>query len=151
MARVGPELRSPIGGYFAAAAKARACSSVSIIGAMTASAPMSSARLTMPLSPTATRTIAGLPASATPVIERMTETGSCIPCCMSMVTLSKPLRAQSSATTGSGIELHAVLRVSPAFSRAASVGAGMAAAAQVVSLRIWLIAVCINSSMVRRI
>ena len=63
-ARSGPQLRSPIGGYFVAATNARASATVLIIGAMIASAPMSSARLTMPLSPTGTRTSAGLPASA---------------------------------------------------------------------------------------
>src|SRR6516165_8694751 len=45
-ARCGPQLRSPTGGYLAAAARARASAAELIIGAMIASAPKSSARLT---------------------------------------------------------------------------------------------------------
>ena len=41
-ARCGPQLRSPSGGYLAAATKARASAAVLIIGAMMASAPQSS-------------------------------------------------------------------------------------------------------------
>ena len=44
-ARCGPQLRSPIGGNFAAATKARASAAVLIIGAMMPSAPKSSTRL----------------------------------------------------------------------------------------------------------
>jgi hypothetical protein len=61
MARCGPQLRSPIGGNFAADAKARASAAVLIIGAMMPSAPKSSARLTSAKSLSGTRTIGAPP------------------------------------------------------------------------------------------
>jgi hypothetical protein len=57
MAKVGPQERSPTGGYFIAAAKARASATELIIGAITASAPKSSARLAMSKRPTGMRTM----------------------------------------------------------------------------------------------
>ncbi len=54
--QVGPQERSPSGGYFIEAAKRTASSTELIIGAMTASAPKSSARLAMSLRPTGMRT-----------------------------------------------------------------------------------------------
>ena len=80
IARAGPQLRSPSGGYFVAATRRRASALELIIGAITASAPKSRQRLASAKSSTASRTIAGLPASATPPIERMTEPASCKPC-----------------------------------------------------------------------
>src|ERR1043165_3196022 len=62
MARVGPQLRSPTGGYFATATNASASSTVLIIGAITPSAPMSSTRLATAKPPTGMRTIGAAPA-----------------------------------------------------------------------------------------
>ena len=62
MARCGPQLRSPSGGYLAAAAKARASEALLIIGAMIASAPKSSARDTRAKSLSGTRTSGAAPA-----------------------------------------------------------------------------------------
>ena len=62
MARIGPQLRSPSGGYLAAATNWRASAAVLIIGAMIASAPKSSARDTKAKSPTGTRTSGVAPA-----------------------------------------------------------------------------------------
>ena len=56
MARSGPQLRSPSGGYFAAAANWRASAALLIIGAMIASAPKSSERDTKAKSLSGTRT-----------------------------------------------------------------------------------------------
>ena len=62
IARGGPNERSPSGGYLAAAANWRASAALLIIGAMIASAPKSSARLTSAKSFSGTRTIAAAPA-----------------------------------------------------------------------------------------
>ena len=104
IARVGPQLRSPSGGYLVAAASARASSAELTIGAMTASAPMSSARLAMATSPSAMRTTAGLPASAMAPMPVITAPVSSRPCCISSKTQSNPVRATVSATSGSGID-----------------------------------------------
>ena len=62
VARGGPNERSPSGGYLAAAANWRASAALLIIGAMIASAPKASARLTSAKSFSGTRTIAAAPA-----------------------------------------------------------------------------------------
>ena len=103
IARIGPQLRSPSGGYLVAAASARASSTELTIGAMIASAPMSSTRLAVASSPSAMRTTAGLPASAIAPMPVITEPVSSRPCCMSSTTQSNPERAMVSATSGSGI------------------------------------------------
>src|SRR5208282_534027 len=72
-----------------------------IIGARIPLAPASGSRLASANSPTGTRTMVGLPASATLKIERIAPAKSTAPCCMSRVTASNASRASCSATAGS--------------------------------------------------
>src|SRR5262245_32413049 len=120
VARCGPQLRSPIGGNFAAAAKARASAAVLIIGAMMPSAPKSSTRLTISKSPSGTRTIGADPACRTAAMPIAKAARSHMPCCESSVTAAKPSRATTSATIGAGSPHQPVWTVSPARRRAAS-------------------------------
>ena len=73
MVRFGPQLRSPRGGYLVAATSARASSGEFTIGAITPCAPTSRTRLAIAMSPTGTRTTAGLPASDTAPTQSMIE------------------------------------------------------------------------------
>src|SRR5581483_2136165 len=125
MARCGPQLRSPTGGNFAAAAKARASAGVLIIGAMMPSAPKSSARETSAKSPTGTRTIGAAPPCRTAAMPVRSELTSHRPCWPSSVTAGNPSRPTVSATSGYG-RLHQPLNtVSPARRRRARVKAAM--------------------------
>src|SRR5262245_33605412 len=54
-----------------------------------------------------------------PPIERITDRMSCRPCCMSIATASKPWRATSSGTSGSGSWVQPEISVSPARRRSA--------------------------------
>ncbi len=81
MARCGPQLRSPTGGYLATDTKARASATVLIIGAMTPSAPKSSARLAVAKSPTGMRTIGAAPAWRMAAIPATVAAVSHSPCC----------------------------------------------------------------------
>ena len=119
VARCGPQLRSPSGGNFAAAAKARASATVLIIGAMMPSAPKSSTRLAIAKSPSGTRTIGAEPACRTAAMPIAGAAVSHRPCCESRVTAAKPSRATISATIGAGSPHQPVYTVSPARSCAA--------------------------------
>ncbi len=106
--KFGPQERSPSGGYFIDAAKARASPTELTIGAITASAPKSSARLAMSKRPTGTRTSPGLSACISASMPRSTLSSWWPPCCMSRVTASKPVRATASTVSASGRPDHAV-------------------------------------------
>src|SRR6185437_9011164 len=128
MARIGPQLRSPTGGYFATAASRPASSASLIIGAMIASAPKSSARDTRAKSLCGTRTIGAAPAWLTAPAPATSEETSQRPCCASSTTAAKPSRAIASATTGDPIMHQAPYTVSPARRRRARAKAGTSAA-----------------------
>src|SRR4029079_18763763 len=128
IARRGPQLRSPEGGYFAAAAKRRASSASLIIGAMIASAPKSSARDTNAKSLSGMRTTGAASAWLTAPMPLMIEAVSHNPCCASSTTAEKPSRAIVSATMGEPIMHQAAETVAPARRRRARAKAGTSAA-----------------------
>ena len=81
IARVGPQLRSPSGGNFAAPTNALASATVLIIGAMMPSAPKSSARLATANAPSGMRTIGAAPAARIEAIATAVAAVSHRPCC----------------------------------------------------------------------
>src|SRR5215468_520088 len=119
MARCGPQLRSPTGGYFVTETKASASAAVLIIGAITPSAPMSSTRLATAKAPTGMRTIGAAPAWRIAAIPVTVPAVSHSPCCWSRVTAGKPSRPSVSATIGYGSGHQPVCTVSPDLSRRA--------------------------------
>src|SRR5215831_5554412 len=119
IARVGPQLRSPTGGYFATETNASASAAVLIIGAITPSAPMSSTRLATAKAPTGMRTIGAAPAWRIAAMPVTVAAVSHSPCCWSMVTAGNPSRPSVSATIGLGSGHQPVCTVSPALSRRA--------------------------------
>src|SRR5580704_15210413 len=114
VARCGPQLRSPTGGYLVAATKARASAAVLIIGEMMPSAPKSSARLAVAKSPSGTRTTGAAPPCRMAAIAPTVWVMSHKPCCISMVTAEKPSRAITSATSGDARPHQPEWTVSPA-------------------------------------
>ena len=152
IARIGPKLRSPSGGYFATAAKARASAAVLMNGAMIPSQPTSSRRLTVPKSFSATRTIGAAPPLRIATIASRMAAKSQSPCCASSVTVLKPSRAIISATIGAPSPHQAECTISPARSRAARENpgtAGIRASGQPLAL-ISAIAFSIRSIIARR-
>src|SRR5262245_53854364 len=127
MARNGPQLRSPSGGYFAAAANCRASAALLIIGAMMASAPKSSARETRAKSLSGTRTAGADSAWLSAPVPAMSELVSQRPCWASSTTAAKPSRAIVSATMGEPSMHQAPKTVSPARRRLARAKATSAA------------------------
>src|SRR5260370_15575681 len=120
VARCGPQLRSPSGGYLVEATKARESAAVLIIGAMMPSAPKSSARLAVAKSPSGTRTTGAAPPCRMAAIALTVAAMSHRPCCISTVTAAKPSRAITSATSGEARPHQPEWTVSPAPSRRAS-------------------------------
>src|SRR5215813_7722536 len=128
IARSGPQLRSPSGGYFAAPAKRRASEGLLIIGATIASAPKSSARETSAKSLRGIRTTGADSAwwsAPTPVVSVATSQS---PCWASSTTAGNPSRAIVSATAGEPSMHQAPKTVSPARRRRARANAGTSAA-----------------------
>src|SRR5450631_3941615 len=127
MARCGPQLRSPSGGYLAAATNWRASVTLLIIGATIASAPMSSARDVKAKSASGTRTAGVEPARCTAPMPVTIEAVSHRPCCCSSMVQAKPSRAIVSATIGEPRLHQAEKTVSPARRRRARPKAGTSA------------------------
>src|SRR5215471_11468367 len=119
VARCGPQLRSPSGGYLLAATKARASATVLIIGEMMPSAPKSSARLAVAKSPSGTRTTGAPPPWRMAAIACTVSVMPQRPCCMSMVTARKPSRAITSVSSGAASPHQPEKTVSPVRSQEA--------------------------------